>query len=76
MIHEVLLIFLVVVSLLVIFSRSLLRSLIFLSSSTVILVALFFLLQAPDVALTQAVVGTGATTVIYLLALRKVEVIR
>ena len=76
MIGEVLLIFLVFLSVLVVTSTKLLRSLVFLTSSTIVLVVLLFLLQAPDVAITVAVVGTGATTILYLIVIKKVGVLK
>ncbi len=33
-------------------------------------VVLFFLFQAPDVALTEAVIGTGLSTAVFLLGIR------
>ncbi|MFH1101293.1 MAG: hydrogenase subunit MbhD domain-containing protein [Methanobacteriota archaeon] len=72
MIEQVLLISLVIFSILVVVEKQLLRSVVFLASSTVLLVVLLFLLQAPDVAITMAVVGTGATTILYLTVIKKV----
>ena len=34
---------------------------------------LFYFLQAPDVALTEAAIGTGLTTYIFVLTIRKTE---
>jgi len=73
MIEEIFLILLVILSILVVISKDLLRSLIFLSASTVLIVLLLFLLQAPDVAITMAVIGTGATTILYLTVIKKVR---
>jgi uncharacterized MnhB-related membrane protein len=52
-------------------AKTLLKSLVFLSLNTLLLVIILFLLQAPDVAITMAVVGTGAITVLYLSAIKK-----
>ena len=73
MIEEILLILLVILSILVVVSKKLLKSLVFLSASTLPLVLLLFLLQAPDVAITMAVIGTGATTILYLTVIKKVR---
>jgi uncharacterized MnhB-related membrane protein len=73
MIQEIFLIFLVILSILVVVSKDLLRSLVFLSVSTILLVLLLFILQAPDVAITMAVIGTGATTILYLTVIKKVR---
>jgi len=76
MILEVLFVFLIVFSFVVVEVRQLIHALLFLTATTMLLVAVLFILRAPDVAITQAVVGSGATSVIYLLVLRKVEVIK
>ena len=73
MIQEIFLILLVIMSILVVVSKNLLRSLVFLSTSTILLVLFLFLLQAPDVAITMAVIGTGATTILYLIVIKKVR---
>ena len=71
MILEVFLVVLVIASICFVLAKTLLRSLIFLSVNTLFLVIILFLLQAPDVAITMAVVGTGATTILYLSVIRK-----
>jgi uncharacterized MnhB-related membrane protein len=73
MIQEIFLILLIIFSILVVGTKDLLKSLVFLSSSSLILVLLLFLLQVPDVAITLAVVGTGATTVLFLTVIKKVS---
>lgn len=71
MILEIFLILLVIASILFVLAKNLLRSLVFLSLNTLLLVIILFLLQAPDVAITMAVVGTGATTILYLSVIKK-----
>jgi len=71
MILEIFLVILVIAAIFFVVAKTLLRSLIFLSLNTLLLVIILFLLQAPDVAITMAVVGTGATTILYLSVLRK-----
>ncbi|MDG6229567.1 MAG: DUF4040 domain-containing protein [Candidatus Thermoplasmatota archaeon] len=73
MIHEIVLILLVGTAVLFIISKTLIQALIVLSANTLLLVIILFFYQAPDVAITMAVVGTGATTILYLTVLRKVE---
>ncbi len=70
---EIVLVLLVVTSILFVLAKTLLTSLIVLSMNTLLLVVVLFVLQAPDVAITMAVVGTGATTLLYLTVLKKVE---
>ena len=72
MILEIFLVFLVIASIFFVLAKTLLRSLIFLSLNTLLLVIILFLLQAPDVAITMAVVGTGATTILYLSVIKKI----
>jgi uncharacterized MnhB-related membrane protein len=72
MIIDILLILLVITSILFIGSKTLFQSLILLSFNTLLLVFVLFLFQAPDVAITMAVVGTGATTILYLTVMKKV----
>ena len=72
MILEFFLVTLVIASICFIVAKNLLKSLIFLSANTLILVVILFLLQAPDVAITMAVVGTGATTILYLSVIKKI----
>ncbi len=72
MILEIFLVFLVIASIFFVVAKTLLRSLIFLSLNTLLLVIILFLLQAPDVAITMAVVGTGATTILYLSVIKKI----
>lgn len=72
MILEIFLIILVIAAIGFVVAKTLLKSLIFLSANTLILVIILFLFQAPDVAITMAVVGTGATTILYLSVIKKI----
>jgi uncharacterized MnhB-related membrane protein len=76
MILEIFLIILVIASICFVLAKTLLKSLIFLSANTLVLVIILFLLQAPDVAITMAVVGTGALTILYLSVLKKIGVLK
>jgi uncharacterized MnhB-related membrane protein len=71
MIAEILLLSLVIVSLLVVLVNNLLKALIILSASNLLIVTYIFFHKAPDVAITMAVVGTGATTILYLTIIKK-----
>lgn len=73
MINEILLVILVGTAVLFSISKTLLQALIMLSANTLLLVIILFFYQAPDVAITMAVVGTGATTLLYLTVIQKVE---
>jgi uncharacterized MnhB-related membrane protein/mannitol/fructose-specific phosphotransferase system IIA component (Ntr-type) len=57
----------------VVFSRKNLNALIALSIFSMILVVYYFLLHAPDVAITEAALGAGFSTMIFLIAIRKIK---
>jgi len=66
---------LVVLAFLAINSKSLIKSVMFLSSLSMLSVIGFVLMKAPDVAVTEAVIGSGLVTSLFiftLLAVRKV----
>ena len=51
-------------------SKDLLHGVIALSAFSMLCALLFYLLQAPDVAITEAAVGAGVSTVIFVWAIR------
>ncbi len=55
----------------VVFMKKLLHSLIFLSLFSMLLALKYLTLRAPDVAITEAALGTGLATVVYLVAIKK-----
>ncbi|MFW5800893.1 MAG: Na(+)/H(+) antiporter subunit B [Spirochaeta sp.] len=55
----------------VVFSKSLVQSVVFLSFFSMMLTLKFFLLHAPDVALTEAALGAGLTTLVFAAAIYK-----
>ena len=67
---------LVVLAFMAINSKSLIKAVMFLSSMSMLAVVGFVLMKAPDVAVTEAVIGSGLVTSLFvftLLAARKVE---
>ncbi len=65
----------VVLAFLAINSKSLIKSVMFLSSLSMLSVISFVLMKAPDVAVTEAVIGSGLVTSLFvftLLAVKKV----
>lgn len=54
-------------------SKDLLHGAIALSATSVLSALLFFILKAPDVAITEAAVGAGVSTVIFVWAIRETE---
>jgi uncharacterized MnhB-related membrane protein len=63
----------VVLALVAIEARRLITSIIMLSAVGLLSVVLFVIMKAPDVAITEASVGAGLTTAIFLLSLRKLK---
>lgn len=63
--------FLLLAVILVVFGRSLIISLLGLSMFSMFLALKYFVLNAPDVAITEAALGTGLTTIVFLVAIRK-----
>jgi len=61
-----LILFVVLGSAYALFSRDLLHSTIALSMNSVVSALIFYLLHAPDVAITEAAVGAGLSTVIFI----------
>lgn len=53
-------------------SRNLLNSVIIFMGYSLVMSVLWVLLQAPDLAVTEAAVGAGVTSVLFFLALRRV----
>ncbi|MCX7750312.1 MAG: DUF4040 domain-containing protein [Candidatus Bipolaricaulota bacterium] len=70
-IQIVILVLLVAGSVLAVWLKDLLASVIALGASSLLLALEFYLLQAPDVAIAEAGVGAALTTAIFVLALRK-----
>ncbi|HPD06458.1 MAG TPA: DUF4040 domain-containing protein [Candidatus Bipolaricaulis sp.] len=67
------LILIVVGSVLAVWLKDLLASVIALGGSSLLLSLEFYLLQAPDVAIAEAGVGAALTTAIFVLAIRKTQ---
>lgn len=68
-----LIVILILLAIVVVELKDLLYSIIVLGVEGVVLAALFYLLQAPDIAITQIAVASGALTFLFILALRKTE---
>jgi len=68
-----LLIFLVVCSVAVSVSRNLLNTVIIFMAYSLVMAVLWVLLQAPDLAVTEAAVGAGVTSVLFFLTLERLE---
>ena len=66
----IMLVLIVLLALYSLIGRDLLHVVIAMSAISLICALLFVLLDAPDVAITEAAVGAGVSTVIYVWALR------
>lgn len=64
------LILIIVLAVFSLVSKDLLHGVIALSAVSLISALLFYLLNAPDVAITEAAVGTGVTTVVFVGVIR------
>ena len=76
-IEIVIAVFLVVLAFLAINSKTLIKSVMFLSALSMLSVIGFVIMRAPDVAVTEAVIGSGLVTSLFvfsLLAMKKVGV--
>jgi energy-converting hydrogenase B subunit D len=71
MIYYLLLAVLVLFACLAVRSRDLLLSVIFLSVVSLSTAMVFFLMSAPDIAMTEAAVNTGIVTLVYVIAIKK-----
>ena len=69
----ILLLLLLVMGILALEAKDLLKAVIFLAVFSLISALLFFYLHAPDVALTEAAVGAGISTVIFIWVIQKTE---
>ncbi len=69
----VFLVLLIILSAYTLVTRDLLYGVIALSAISLLSALLFYLLHAPDVAITEAAVGAGVSTVIFVWAIRATE---
>lgn len=72
----ILLVFLVVCSLVVSFTKSLLNAVLVFMSYSLIMSIVWILLESPDLAITEAAVGAGVTSILFFITLKKIEQIR
>ena len=71
----ILLFSLIVCALSVAFTKDLLTSIIIFMSYSLIMSIIWVLLESPDLAITEAAVGAGVTTVLFLVTLKKINAI-
>ena len=69
----VILVMLIALSLFTLLSGDLLHGTIALSAFSLLSAVLFYVLNAPDVAITEAAVGAGVSTVVFVWAIKSTE---
>jgi uncharacterized MnhB-related membrane protein len=72
----ILLLFLIVCAVSVSFSRNLLNSILIYMSYSLVMSILWVCLESPDLAITEAAVGAGVTSVLFFATLKKIQAIR
>lgn len=71
----VLFVFLIVCAISVTFSKNLLNSIIIFMSYSLIMSIIWILLESPDLAITEAAVGAGITSILFFVTLKKIQAI-
>ena len=72
----ILLFFLVVCAVAVSFTKNLLNAVLVFMSDSLIMSIVWSLLESPDLAITEAAVGAGVTSILFFVTLKKIEAIR
>ena len=72
----VLLFFLIICALAAALNRSLLITVIIFMAYSLIMSIIWVLLQSPDLAITEAAVGAGVTSILFFITLRKINLIK
>lgn len=67
--------FLVVCAIAVTFSKNLLNSILIFMSYSLVVSVIWILLESPDLAITEAAVGAGVTTVLFVVTLKKIHAV-
>lgn len=68
--------FLVVCAISVSFSKKLLNSILIFMSYSLVMSIIWILLESPDLAITEAAVGAGVTSVLFFATLKKIQAMR
>lgn len=72
----ILLSFLVVCAIAVALSKNLLTSIVIFMSYSVIMSIIWMILESPDLAITEAAVGAGVTSVLFYITLKKIHAMK
>ncbi|MCM1136357.1 MAG: DUF4040 domain-containing protein [Clostridium sp.] len=68
--------FLIVCAIMVSFSRNLLNSVLIFMSYSLVMSVIWVCLQSPDLAITEAAVGAGVTSILFFSTLKKIHAIQ
>lgn len=71
----ILMFFLVICAIAVTFSKRLLNSILIFMSYSLVMSMIWMLLESPDLAITEAAVGAGVTSVLFFVTLKKIHAI-
>ena len=71
----ILMIFLVVCAVAVSLSKKLLNSILIFMSYSLVMSLIWMLLESPDLAITEAAVGAGVTSILFFVTLKKIKAI-
>ena len=72
----ILLVFLLVCAIAVSFSKNLLISVVIYMAFSLILAIIWLILESPDLAITEAAVGAGVTSILFFVTLKKIRSIK
>ncbi len=72
----ILLCFLVLCAIAVSFSKNLLNSIAIFMSYSLVMAIIWILLESPDLAITEAAVGAGVTSLLFFVTLKKIHALR
>lgn len=71
----ILLVFLIVCAIAASLSKSLLNTVLIFMSYSLVMSIIWVILESPDLAITEAAVGAGVTTILFVLTLKKIHAI-
>ncbi len=72
----ILMVFLIVCAISVSFSKNLLNSILIYMSYSLVMSIIWILLESPDLAITEAAVGAGITSVLFFITLKKIHAMK
>jgi len=74
--RTILLVFLLVCAIAVSFSKNLLISVVIYMAFSLIMAIIWLILESPDLAITEAAVGAGVTSILFFVTLKKIRSIK